>query len=197
MLNFVRDRNGNPATKLGRQYEEGHDGRHTVSPIENSVEGRGYGGDVVALPALQGGRIVRWGLEEGKGSEGGFYLDIMLKNGMAVRLKDFNDIGGQQPKTSWRGLAKGTTYLGSNKAIPVTVGEVLGSISYNYKNPQTGLTPNWSRLHVTVIKPGQYNNYVNAVLKNGPRLPYIIDPLGSDSPFNCPQYHDKIYGSFK
>jgi hypothetical protein len=124
---------------------------------------------------------------------GEFTIPLLLEP-----LPDLLTLPGGSPSKdgrTWRGMPRGSLSTPNPKrAIPVKTGDMLGTIRANYRTP-LGQTPDWRGLHVTVIKPGQYDKYVKAILDNTPRLPYIIDPLGPDSPLNCPQYHDIIFGS--
>jgi hypothetical protein len=183
MLNFVRTKDGRTATEVARPYDRGHDGRHDISPISTGT----YGGDVVALPALEGAQVIRFGTQEPEGHSKGLYLDIQLKNGMVLVLKDLNSLNS----TVTRGLRPGKTGSG----IKLSSGSQLGTIFSNVDPlSRTGL-------HVTLVRDrAAYDNfYVPARLPGRThvedRLPWTIDPLDPKlSPFNCPNLKRTVEG---
>jgi hypothetical protein len=84
MLNFVKG-----ATKLARHFSPGHDGRHAVSPYGSGD----FGGNVTAVTALEGAQVLRWGTQRPENGPGqAFILDIQLRNGMILTLKDLKSI---------------------------------------------------------------------------------------------------------
>jgi hypothetical protein len=186
MLNLIKV-NGQSATQLDRKFNREHKGRHTVSPIPSNDKFGVSGGDVTAVPAMEGMSIIQWGLG---GDYGDLYLDIMLGNGMSVRLEDLIKFQGKKnPTTTWRGLNKGVANYKSK--AKVGVGEVFGTANPDGIRFGTGQSLG-DGVHVTLIKPGMHAAFVAANRSGKDVTSFLLDPLGPESPFNCPQYTGEI-----
>lgn len=198
MLEFVKA-NGKTATELARHYSSGHDGRHVVSPITTGAKNE-YGGDVIAIAPLVGGRVLRWNLQS-ETSPATYILDIELSNGQVLTLKDLRSVAPWIRKGLKMGETHGVKARGGRvslgtKITASDIGKALGTIFNDppvAAGPQAGNRVNFTGLHVALVKDREsWNKWLKQgrAGKDG-NAEWFVDPIDPQGLFPCPGYRNK------
>lgn len=198
LLEFIKA-NGKAATELARHFTGGHDGRHTVSPITTGAKDE-YGGDVIIIAPLAGGRVLRWGLQDVR-SPAIYILDIELANGQVLTLKDLRSVepwikkGLKIKETHGVKMRGGRVSFGA-KIAASDIGKTLGTIFNDppvTNSPQAGKRLNRTGLHVTVVKDREsWNKWMKQGRAGKDGNPeWFVDALDPQGLFACPGYRNK------